>query len=783
MKSHLCQEIGYQDAFTAEHLERRVVFSGHWEQITKLTDPDGAPGDWLGHSVCIDGDIAVVGDPHDDDGGDNAGAAFVYERVNGTWIPRIKLLASDASDGDRFGTSVAVQGSTIVVGATWWSPQWYSVGRGAAYVFERSGDSWTQVSRLTSSDGESDDEFGNAVAVSGDLIVVGVSADDHGQATSGIDAGAAYVFERVAGVWTETATLFSEGSVYFGNFGASVAATANSIIVGAPGQYGGDGEAYVFERAGGSWARTPLFGRNSSATRPRAIGGGVSISGNVTVVTSTRGGHVFERSGNTWTWVATVAQSVSTTAASVSGNRALFGATAVDAYAGAGIVAERTDGVWSMTLALTAADRAPDHGFGMSVSISGDSVIIGSEFDDDHGAQSGSAYMFQWLTPPRPVFASAAPINAGAGIDGSLTLAGTDPQGRSIILSRRGAEGPWMAFQPLTSAGADAARPGAASGGLATYVDARDGLTYAAAATPEGLILLRQDSAGTWTARNLTTEVPGAGVITSALSFMTSFDGFTSLVGLDRSGDLLRYFQTAGGHAGAWTWGCVNIAAEHLRMSGLTMPAFAGPLVSYATRWGGLNVAGLDAHGTVWSVWWAPGMDRWRSTNLSHDTGAPALNGSLTVFQTPWETVHLGGLDASGHVQVTWWAPGFTAWRVNDLTAETRGPVLATLSSYVSSWGGLNVVGLNRNNGAITQYWWAPANTNIGWAVTALEESLPLPARPHSLMGLAVPGHHAPIASLNVFATLENSHVVRLFFMPEHPWQLEDLTELSGEVT
>jgi len=158
----------------------------------------------------------------------------------------VKLIASDAAPGDNFGISVAIFGDTAVIGA-YVDDHAGGVNAGAAYVFVHAGGMWTEQAKLTASDAAADDGFGIAVAVSGDTAVVGAWANDH---TGGTDAGAAYVFVRAAGVWTQQAKLTASDAAANDQFGASVAVFGDTAVIGA---YFGDapgaanaGATYVF---------------------------------------------------------------------------------------------------------------------------------------------------------------------------------------------------------------------------------------------------------------------------------------------------------------------------------------------------------------------------------------------------------------------------------------------------------------------------------------------------------------------------------------------------------
>ena len=185
-----------QMAWRAGGLELRVVTAGArypvvidptWSEQQKLTASDAAWNDDFGTSVALSGDTAVVGAPFDDDAGSASGSAYVFVRSGTRWSQQQKLTASDAAPNDDFGLAVALSGDTAVVGAIGDD----DAGRvsGAAYVFVRSGTRWSEQQKLTASDAAAGIRFGNSVAVSGDTAVVGAYADD-----------SAYVFVRPSAV-------------------------------------------------------------------------------------------------------------------------------------------------------------------------------------------------------------------------------------------------------------------------------------------------------------------------------------------------------------------------------------------------------------------------------------------------------------------------------------------------------------------------------------------------------------------------------------------------------
>src|ERR1022692_923729 len=208
-----------------------------WTQQQTLPAPDGVAGNLFGFSVSVSGDTAVVGAPNQDEN-DSPGAAYVFTRSGTTWTQQQKLTASDGSLVNEFGISVSVSGDTAVVGAFQQQPV------AAAYVFVRSGTTWTQQQKLTASDPVAGDAFGTSVSVSGDTAVVGANRNN--------SQGAAYVFVRNGTTWTQQQKLTASDGVAGDFFGRSVSVDQGTAVIGAQAKNSAQGAAYVFRNTGSS---------------------------------------------------------------------------------------------------------------------------------------------------------------------------------------------------------------------------------------------------------------------------------------------------------------------------------------------------------------------------------------------------------------------------------------------------------------------------------------------------------------------------------------------------
>ena len=176
----------------AKHTTSRISIIDSWSEQAKLTALDGAAGDWLGCSISIDGDYAIVGACYDDS---EKGSAYIFKRNGTIWVHEAKLNASDGKESDRFGCSVSIDKNYAIVGA-YAKNNW----AGAAYVFKHNGTAWTGKAKLTASNGSSGDYFGYSVSIDGPRVIVGAPGD-------GNESGSAYIITRGCCGWKEAAKL------------------------------------------------------------------------------------------------------------------------------------------------------------------------------------------------------------------------------------------------------------------------------------------------------------------------------------------------------------------------------------------------------------------------------------------------------------------------------------------------------------------------------------------------------------------------------------------------
>ncbi|UCE60785.1 MAG: FG-GAP repeat protein [Phycisphaerales bacterium] len=259
----------------------------NWMEDVKLTASDAADYDHFGVSVAAGENRVVVGAHYDDDGESNSGSVYLFEWADGTWSEEAKLNANDAGNGDRFGQVISLSGDYILIGAPEDDDPDAGSNAGSAYVFHRSGIGWTQEDKLIASDASAMDYFGTTVALSGSLAVVGAHREDDSCGQEGLtDCGAAYVFGRNGSQWVEEAKLIADDTYPGQWFGQSVATDGESILVGAQrDNHSGtnSGASYVFARNGESWYQQTKL-TDTQASYNDVFGCSVAIEGATALV-------------------------------------------------------------------------------------------------------------------------------------------------------------------------------------------------------------------------------------------------------------------------------------------------------------------------------------------------------------------------------------------------------------------------------------------------------------------------------------------------------------------
>ncbi len=492
-------------------------------------------GDRFGRAVAISGDTIVVGSPDEDsnatgvdgdesnDSAAGAGAAYVFVRSGTNWSQQAYLKASNTEHGDAFGGSVAIDGDTIVVGASLEDSGATDVDgdesdngaldAGAAFVFVRNGAVWSQEAYLKASNSGTGDRFGHDVAVSGDAIVVG--ANREGSTSTGINgdgsdnsvwyAGAAYVFARSGTTWIEEAYVNASNTGVFDLFGTSVAIADDTLVIGASGESSdatgidgdqknnraaGAGAAFVFVRSSTTWTQQSYvkasntdaydyFGVEVAGAADSIVVGAYGEDSNANGVngneaddsaSSAGAAYVFVRSGTTWSQQSYLKASNTNADDEFGWSIALYDdavvvgapredsdATGIDgpqsnnlaSNSGAAYLFERSGASWSQQSYLKASNTDANDEFGGSVALSGDAAIIGAHGEsssamgvdgsqgDDSAMNAGAAYVFD-LDQASGSFATYGAGTAGlGGFVPSAALSGSPVIDEDVTLSIR----------------------------------------------------------------------------------------------------------------------------------------------------------------------------------------------------------------------------------------------------------------------------------------------------------------------------------------------------------
>ncbi len=430
-----------------------------WTLQGRVQPADVDGGDEFGTSVAISGESLLAGAPFDDTiAGNSAGTAGVFVRNSGVWTQQAQLSAGNGAAEHRFGLSVSLSGTTALVGAPSADAP-TAVNAGAVYVFVRNGSAWTQQARLTAADAEEDAKFGSSIALTADTAIIGSPLKDGSIPNSfQPDVGAVYVYVRNGSVWTQQAKLTASDNQTGDEFGNAVAINGDTILVGAWREGSAisnkEGSAYVFTRSGAAWVQQAKLVAPDAALND-SLGSAVALSSDTALVSAKNGGsptnpgvgsvYVFARSGTAWTFQAELtAEDVMEggfgRSVSVSGNTAMVGFPSADNSmadaSGAVYVYVRSGVNWGAPSRLVPNVPVSGENFGYSVSVVGDLAIIGAPGYTFN--PSGAAYLFArqgsiWSQDSRITGASSADaFGAAVSISEGMLLIGSPNFSESI---------------------------------------------------------------------------------------------------------------------------------------------------------------------------------------------------------------------------------------------------------------------------------------------------------------------------------------------------------------
>lgn len=338
---------------------------------TKLSRAElecGKPNDYYGHAVDIVGDLALVGSPGDDNlRGTDAGGAYVFQRTGTTWSLVSKLKAGDGRPGDRLGGAAAIGGGFMLVGCRM-SDLPGKADAGAVYMFSLKSGFWTQTAKLTAKDASAGAWFGECLAIDGNNVIIGSPAASEGR-------GSAYHFTRSGPSCTQKAVLKAGDAQPGDGFGGAVAVSGGRAFIGAPMRNSARGAVYSFELAGSTWLQVQ--------TLTHGTGAGGDLFGDSVVLDFPR---------------------------------AVIGAPGRDSSAGAAYVFGRSGNTWVQTQEIKASDASSGDAFGMSMSLHRTTILIGAPGDDLTNQDQGSAYLFS--SEGSSTWSQQAKLQDDAGVQG-----------------------------------------------------------------------------------------------------------------------------------------------------------------------------------------------------------------------------------------------------------------------------------------------------------------------------------------------------------------------------
>ena len=474
--------------------ERTQGGANNWGQVKKLTASDAASGDLFGDSVAISTDTVVISAEFGGGNIQHSGSAYIFELNTGgveNWGEVAEITASDGATNDIFGWSVAVSCDTIVIGAI--SADGNTQNSGSAYLFTQQCNEWVEQEKV----GTGSNRFGESVSISRNIAIVSDPGDDD----FGLNSGAVYVLERnqaAADQWGHIKKLTASDPAAFDFFGYSVAISCDTVVVGVPFKNNSTGAAYIFGRNHGGpddWGQVrklvafdggnfQMFGKSVSLGEDIVVIGAPGDDDNGAFSGSAYVS--FRNSGGADNWGLPTKIKAPDGAASdqfgssvaISGQTVVVGAFDDDDDNGNSSgsvyvfdpIAVFLGSCCFQAKKITTPDGAADDRFGISVAISGDTIVVGAPGDDDNGDASGSAYLLErnqggannWGEVTKIVAVDAAPgdgFGVGVAIDSDTVVitapgddANGDLSGAAYIFERnQGGADNWDQLSKITS--------------------------------------------------------------------------------------------------------------------------------------------------------------------------------------------------------------------------------------------------------------------------------------------------------------------------------------------
>ena len=330
------------------------------------------------------------------------------------WYEHSKLFASDAEKFSSFGISISNDVDKILIGSS--GGDGYENQSGAAYVFKRNGTNWSEEAKLIASDGKNNDRFGRSVSLDGDTSLIGAYGnDDNGNLT-----GSAYVYRYNGSSWNEEAKILASDGETNDYFGYAVSLYGDYALIGAFRDNDNghqSGSAYVFKRNGTNWSEEAKL-IASDGKENAMFGISVSLNEDYAIIGAFKdynkqirsgSAYVFKRNGTNWSEEAKLIASDGKNndrfgcSVSLDGETALIGAEGCNNWMGSAYIYRYNGASWNEEAKIRASDGYPTNNFGDSVYLDGDNALIGAYRDDNNNGgypQNGSAYFFKVRIPP-----------------------------------------------------------------------------------------------------------------------------------------------------------------------------------------------------------------------------------------------------------------------------------------------------------------------------------------------------------------------------------------------
>lgn len=359
----------------------------------KILASDGKAWAHFGSGVSVSGDHMVIGAVKDSDDGYYAGAAYIYERnTNGLWVEKQKISGHDTKTMSNFGSAVSVSGNTMIVGAR---DDAYGENAGAAYIFENNGTSWEEVVKLNASDAAGGDDFASIVSLSDSHAVIATIKSK------------AYIFEKTTTGWREAAKLLPPDESSTDGFGRNVSISGNTVVVGAASAYQSEeksGAVFIYNKTSTGWTLvTTLTAPNGIYTFGRAL----QIDGNQMIVGAGKAVYIYEKTISGWQQLSKILSTdvddsntyfYGYNNVSISDKYAVVGDysdSEKDYRAGAAYIFEKSSQGWARKSKVLASDGSFYDHFGITVAVDSGDVVITSSFNNEKGREAGAAYGFE----------------------------------------------------------------------------------------------------------------------------------------------------------------------------------------------------------------------------------------------------------------------------------------------------------------------------------------------------------------------------------------------------